>query len=65
MEYIIDNWGSFISLAGLFVSFVGLALAIRVASQARNAAKAAEDASVETQQVIRGRMSVVDLRNAI
>ncbi len=60
-----DMWGGFVSLAGLVVSTIGLAFAIRVALQARTAARAAETASVEARQSIRGRLSVVDLRNAI
>ena len=58
-------WGGFVSLAGLVVSTIGLVVAIRVALQARTAARAAETASVEARQSIRGRLSVVDLRNAI
>ena len=41
-----DMWGSFVSLAGLVVSSMGLVFAIRVALQARTVARGAETATV-------------------
>lgn len=72
MDYIADNWGSFVSLAGLVVSFGGLWWAIVRAGQARtsaqesrDAAAAAQKASEETQNAIKRTLTIVDLQKAI
>ena len=64
-EFLIHNWGSLTSLAGLVVSVVGLAWAIRVARQARTAARAAQAASIETRAVLGRTLSLVDIQRAI
>ena len=65
MDYLVANWGSFISLVGLLVALVGLAWAIRRAGQASAAAQAAERASIETRAALARSLNNSDLQKAI
>ena len=65
MDYLVVNWGSFVSLAGLIVSVVGFVWAVRRAGQARSAARAAEAASVEAREALSRTLGMIDLQRAI
>ena len=65
MEYVRDNWGSFVSLVSLIITVVMVGFAIRRASQARESAKAAEVASIEARGAITRVLTIVDLERAI
>ena len=65
MDYIGQDWGSFVSVLGLLVSAVGLALAVWHARKARSAAEAAEAASLEARQAVRRTLSMIDLQKAL
>lgn len=68
MEYFLDNWGSFIGIAGLIITGIGVIisyLAFHRAGKARDAAAAAEVASKETRAAITRTLTTVDLERAI
>ena len=68
MEYFLDNWGSFIGIAGLIITGLGVIisyLAFHRAGKARDAAAAAEVASRETRVAITRTLTTVDLERAI
>ena len=68
MEYFLDNWGSFIGIAGLIITGLGVIisyLAFHRAGKARDAAAAAEVASKETRAALVSALAVVDLQRAI
>ena len=71
-DFLQNNWGNLASATGLFVTIVGFWLAVGRATQARtsadasrSAAKAAQDASIETRTTIAKMLTVVDLERAI
>ena len=64
MNYFLDNVGSFIGGAGLFITIIGAVisyLAFHRAGKARDAAAAAEVASKETRAAITRTLTTVDL----
>ena len=68
MDYVLQNWGSFIGLIGVGVSIGGLIaslVAVYRAGKARDAAAAAEIASNDTQVEITKVLAIVDLERAI
>ena len=68
MDYLLDNWGSFIGVAGLVITILGVIisyLAFRRAGKAREAAAAAEVASKETRAAMTRSLTTVDLERAI
>lgn len=68
MDYLLDNWGSFIGVAGLVITILGVIisyLAFRRAGKARDAAAAAEVASKETRAAMPRSLTTVDLERAI
>ncbi len=68
MDYLLDNWGSFIGAAGLVITILGVIisyLAFRRAGKAREAAAAAEVASKETRAAMTRYLTAVDLQRAI
>ena len=68
MDYLLDNWGSFIGAAGLVITILGVIisyLAFRRAGKAREAAAAAEVASKETRAAMTRSLTTVDLERAI
>ena len=68
MDYLLDNWGSFIGVAGLVITILGVIisyLAFRRAGKARDAAAAAEIASKETRAAMTRYLTAVDLQRAI
>jgi hypothetical protein len=58
MDYLLDNWGSFVGLVSLIITIIGFAVAIRRATQARKAAEEAREAIVRV-------LTVADLQRAI
>lgn len=65
MSYLLDNWGSFVSLLGLVATVIGLIVVFRRAGEARSSAADARTAAQETQQVITNMLTIVDLQRAI
>ena len=61
MDYVIENWGSFVGVAGLVASVTGLI----VAFLARRAAKSAEQAASEAHSAITRTLSLVDVERAV
>ena len=68
MDYVLQNWGSFIGLIGVGVSIgvlIASLVAVYRAGKARDAAAAAEIASNDTQVEITKVLAIVDLERAI
>ena len=65
MEFWSVTWGDVGTVVGVIVSFVGLRWAIKVASGARTASKAAEAAASEARDQIANHLQAVDLQRAI
>lgn len=65
MSYLLDNWGSFVSLVGLVATVIGLIVVFRRAGEARTSAADARTAAQETQQAITDVLKIVDLERAI
>ena len=65
MEYVRDNWGSFVSLISLIITVIMVGIAIRRANQARMSANAAEAASIDARGAITRVLTIVDLERAI
>ena len=68
MNYVLENWGSLVGALGLVFTIVGVAIsfaAFRRAGKARDAAAAAETASMETRMAITSVLTTVDLERAI
>lgn len=68
MNYFLDNVGSFIGGAGLFITIIGAVISYRAflrAGKARDAASAAEVASNETRAAMTRSLTTVDLERAI
>ena len=61
MDYFLENWGSFVGLAGLIVSSGGL----WYACLARRAAQSAERAAKEARQALTRTLRLVDVQEAI
>lgn len=65
MEYVRDNWGSFVSLVSLIITVTMVGFAIWRAGQAKESAEAAEKASIEARGAITRVLTIVDLERAI
>ena len=65
MSYLLDNWGSFVSLLGLVATVIGLIVVFRRAGEARKSAADARIAALETQRSITNMLMIVDLQRAI
>ena len=65
MDYLQDNWGSFVSVLGLVATVFGLGVVFRRAGEARKSAADARTAAQETQQAISNVLTIVDLERAI
>ena len=65
MQYVLDNWGSFVGLVSLIVTVIGLFMVFRRAGEARKSATAAEAASLETRAALTRTLAIVDLERAI
>ena len=61
MDYVVDNWGSFVGVLGLAASVGGLVYALL----ARRAAKSAEQAAREARRAITRTLSMVDVERAV
>ena len=61
----VSNWGNWISLAGLFVSSVGLVVIFLQARKARIASQAAEKVATQTSERIARYLQAVSLERAI
>lgn len=59
------NWGDIVGAVGLVITVIGFGVAIYQATKAREAADAAEAASLETRQAITKVLTVADLQKAI
>lgn len=64
MEYVRDNWGSFVSLVSLIITVIMVGIAIWRTGQAQKSAKAAEAASVAARGAITRVLTIVDLERA-
>lgn len=65
LEYLLDNWGSFVSALGFVATLIGLLLVYRRAGEARTSAAAARTAAQETREAISSVLTIVDLERAI
>lgn len=65
MEFWSSTWGDVATIAGIIVSLVGLAWAIREASKARSASEAANAAASEARDQITRHLQAADLQRAI
>lgn len=65
MDWLTDNWGNLASAVGLLVAIVGLALVYLEATEAKNSAKAAEEAAENARKFVRRSLTVGDLQQAI
>ena len=65
MEYVRDNWGSFVSVVSLIITVIMVGIAIWRTGQAQKSAKAAEAASSETKAALTRTLAIVDLERAI
>ena len=68
MNYVLENWGSFVGVLGLAITIVGAIFSIAAfkrAGKAKEAAEAAEIASQETQEGITKVLTIVDMERAI
>ena len=61
MDYLVENWGSFVGLLGLLASLGGLAYAFL----ARRAAKSAESAAREARQALTRTIGSIDVERAV
>ena len=61
MDYLIENWGSFVGVLGLLASVGGLVYALL----ARLAAKSAEQAAREARQALARTISSIDVERAV
>ena len=61
MDYVVNNWGSFVGILGLLASIGGFV----VAFLARRAAKSAEQAVSEAHRAITRTLSMVDVERAV
>ena len=61
MDYVVENWGSFVGVAGLVASVTGLI----VAFLARRAAKSAEQAASEAHRAVTRTLRLVDVVRAV
>ena len=61
MDYVVNNWGSFVGILGLLASIGGLVYAFL----ARRAAKSAEQAAREARRAITRTLSLVDVERAV
>ena len=61
MDYLVENWGSFVGVLGLLASVGGLVYALL----ARRAAKSAEQAAREARQALSRSLSSVDIERAV
>ena len=61
MDYLLENWGSFVGVLGLLASIGGLVYALL----ARRAARSAEQAAREARQALSRSLSSVDIERAV
>ena len=61
MDYLVDNWGSFVGVLGLLASVGGLVYALL----ARRAAKSAEQAAREARQALTRTIGSIDVERAV
>jgi hypothetical protein len=61
MDYVVNDWGTFVGILGLAASVGGLVFAFL----ARRAAKSAEQAAREARRAITRTLSVVDIGRAV